>query len=155
MGVGKFFGGLFGDGDNQIPEDWTLLDSKKQIMAEIGLMDPLSRNTTKRLAEILLAPFAGCDRSTRKWMQSGIPANAEQNIARAFLAEWAATTHGLPRLESESRDELLEEFLMENGDRVCRVASSIAMFELKNKNWKWWRRAALLGLGLLVGGWFG
>ena len=111
--------------------DGPLLESKEQIMAEIGLMDSITRNTTRRLTEILLAPFADCDRSTQRRMQSEIPANAAENIERAFLEELGTTSHRFPSMDSEAQGELFAEFLKEHGESVCRVASSIAVLELK------------------------
>jgi len=147
--IGKIYDKFFGDG----PNDWGLLETKAEIQAVITLMEQQPRNTAKRLAEKIARAFAGCDRSTRKAMMPRIPAMAEENIAGVYLGVLETMNRGPSGLTSEARHELLSSFLLKHKDRVCLVASSIVLYELKHTKAAFWKKAALIGFSVLIGGW--
>ena len=154
MSIGEFFSDAFGE--SFVPSDWTLLETKKEIKSVISQMDACTMRTTQRLAEIVRNPFEPKDykRNNRDFLIKRIMELADKYLRNAFV-EVMREEFGRPLNPHSEEDKLfVNEFVLREGDRVCRVASSIAVFTLRKGKHPFLKKAAVIGIAALIGGFF-
>ena len=118
----------------------TILDDKASVKAAIATMHPVAKDAAQMLSNNMLDnPAIMSDDKTveQEWKQ-----------CIAFAASRAGMN---PEVNAEKFDDFVEN----HGQSVLNVAVSIVHLTEKEKKWGWVKKAAAVGVGVVIGSLFG